>query len=68
MSSRRKLPIGIQTFRKIRLEPGGAAMAQLKERRSADQYRHPGQPIHLVAVEFSGDVRNLAAFEVERAA
>ena len=42
-------------------------MAQLKERRYADKYRDLGQPIHVVAVEFSNDARNLAVFEVERA-
>ena len=45
----------------------GAAMAQLKERRYADKYRASGQPIHLVAVEFSKDARNVTAFQVERA-
>ena len=43
----------------------GAAMAQLKERRYADKYRGTGEPIHLVAVEFSRDTRNVVAFEVE---
>ena len=52
-------------FKVVELEPEGAAMAQLKERRYADKYRHLGQPIHLIAVEFSKDARNLAAFEVE---
>ena len=42
-------------------------MAQLKEKRYADKYRGSGQPIHLIAVEFSKDARNLAAFDVERA-
>ena len=55
-------------FKVVELAPEGAAMAQLKERRYADKYRHLGQPIHLIAVEFSKDARNLAAFEVERAA
>ena len=55
-------------FKVVELEPEGAAMAQLKERRYADKYRHLGQPIHLVAVEFSKDARNLAAFEVEHLA
>ena len=45
----------------------GAAMAQLKERRYADKYRGAGEPIHLVAVEFSRDARNVSAFEVESA-
>ena len=45
----------------------GAALAQLKERRYADEYRDGGEPIHLVGVEFSSQDRNIAAFEVERA-
>ena len=45
----------------------GAAMAQLKERRYVDEYRASEQPIHLIAVEFSSETRNLAGFEVERA-
>ena len=32
--------------------------------RYADKYRHLGEPVHLVAVEFSKDTRNLTAFEV----
>ena len=43
----------------------GAAMAQLKERGYAEKYRGAGEPIHLVAVEFSRDSRNVVAFEVE---
>ena len=42
-------------------------MAQLKERRYVDKYRASEQPIHLIAVEFSSETRNLAGFEVERA-
>ncbi len=49
----------------VEMAPQGAAMAQLKERRYADKYRHLGHPIHLVAVEFSRDSRNVVAFEVE---
>ena len=48
-------------------EPEGAAMAQLREKGYADKYRHLGEPIHLIAVEFSRKERNLAAFAVERA-
>ena len=44
----------------------GAAMAQLKERRYAEKYRGTGEPVHLVAVEFSRDTRNVVGFEVER--
>ena len=54
-------------FKVVEMAPAGAAMAQLKERRYADKYRALGQPIHLIAVEFSKDTRNLVAFEVERA-
>ena len=45
----------------------GAAMAQLKERRYADKYRARGEPIHLIAVEFSANERNVVGFEVETA-
>ena len=50
-------------FKVVELAPEGAAMAQLKERRYADKYRDAGQPIYLIAVEFSRESRNLAAFE-----
>ena len=45
----------------------GAAMAQLKQRGYADKYRHLGEPVHLVAVEFSAETRNVAGFEAELA-
>ena len=50
----------------VELAGEGAAMAQLQSRGYADKYRHLGQPIHLIAVEFSRDGRNLAAFEAMR--
>ena len=43
----------------------GAAMAQLKARRYAEKYRGAGEPINLVAVEFSRETCNVTAFEVE---
>ena len=46
---------------------GHLIKAQLRSRGYADKYRHLGQPIHLIAVEFSRDARNLAAFEAVRA-
>ena len=52
-------------FKVVELVPEGAAMAQLKERRYADKYRARGEPIHLIAVEFSRESRNVAEFEVE---
>ncbi len=54
-------------FKVVEMASAGAAMAQLQERRYADKYRVLGQPIHLIAVEFSKDERNIAAFDVERA-
>ena len=43
----------------------GAAMSQLKERGYAGKYRRPGVAIHLVAIEFSSKLRNVASFSVE---
>ena len=54
-------------FKVVEMAPAGAALAQLKEKRYADKYRALGQPIHLIAVEFSKDTRNLVAFDMERA-
>ena len=45
----------------------GTALAQLKTRGYADKYRALGEPIHLVAVEFSSASRNVVAFEHETA-
>ena len=53
-------------FKVVETASEGAAMAQLKEKGYADKYRGSGQAIHLVAVEFSRDARNVAAFQVER--
>ena len=52
-------------FKVVEMAPEGAAMAQLKEKRYADKYRDAGVPIHLVAVEFSKDARNVVAFDIE---
>ena len=54
-------------FKVVESAPEGRAMAQLRERGYADKYRSAGLPIHLIAVEFSKETRNLAAFEAERA-
>ncbi len=54
-------------FKVVELASAGAAMAQLKERRYADKYCDLGQPIHLIAVEFSKETRNITAFEAARA-
>ena len=60
--------ICIFEFKLLKDAPEGKALAQIKERGYADKYRHLDQPIHLIGVEFSQAERNIAAFEVERAA
>jgi hypothetical protein len=42
-----------------------AAMVQLKQRGYIDKYRHLHQPVHLIAVEFGKNTRNVERFEVE---
>ena len=54
-------------FKVVELSPEGTAMAQLKQKRYADKYRDLGEPIHLIAVEFSRETRNLVGFETVRA-
>ena len=49
-------------FKVVEQAGEGAAMAQLKDRGYADKYRAPGVRVHLVAVEFSSESRNLVAF------
>ena len=52
-------------FETVERTAEGAALAQLGERGYADKYRHLGEPIHLIGVEFSRAARNIAAFAVE---
>ncbi len=52
-------------FKMVESAPQGTAMAQLKARGYADKHRGRGAPIHLIAVEFSREARNLVGFEVE---
>ena len=57
-------------FKVLERAGSGAAMAQLaqlKARGYADKYRHLGVPLHLVAVEFSQQTRNVAGFRAELA-
>ncbi len=42
----------------------GAALRQLAEKGYADKYRHLGEPIHLIGIEFSERTRNIGAFDV----
>ena len=50
-------------FKVVESAPEGAAMAQLKENRYADKYRALNQPIHLIAIAFSRETRNVVRFE-----
>ena len=50
-------------FKVVEQAPAGAATAQLRSKGYADKYRGRGEPIHLIAVEFSRETRNLTAFE-----
>ena len=50
-------------FKVVELSPEGTAMAQLIQKRYADKYRDRGEPIHLIAIEFSRETRNLVEFE-----
>ena len=52
-------------FKVVATEAEGRAMAQLKARDYAQKYHRPGCPVHLIAVEFSKETRNVVAFEVE---
>ena len=53
-------------FKTVNGAPEGKALAQIKQRRYADKYRHLGTAVHLVGVTFSRKVRNIVAFVVER--
>ncbi len=54
-------------FKVVESAPEGAGLAQLQARGYADKYRGSGRPVHLIAVEFSKETRNVAALEVEPA-
>ena len=51
----------IASVKVVELSPPGSAM---RAKGYADRYRSTGQPIHLIAVEFSRQTRNLTGFEV----
>ena len=54
-------------FKVVEQAGPGAAMAQLQTKGYADKYRALGEPIHLVAVEFSSASRSVVAFAHELA-
>ena len=54
-------------FKSVAEAPSGNALAQIKDKGYGEKYRHLGQPVHLIGVEFSKAERNIAAFEVAQA-
>ncbi len=52
----------------VELTPEGRALQQIKVRGYTDNFRAPGQPIHLIGVEFSKESRAVVGFEVESSA
>ena len=74
-SSRGRLDMAVRAYGRVYLlefkvrerARAGSAMAQLKERGYAEKYRHLGEPVHLMGLEFSTETRNLVGFEVEPA-
>ena len=55
-------------FKSVAEAASGKTLEQIKEKGYAEKYRHLGQPLHLIGVEFSKAARNIAAFEVAPAA
>ncbi len=53
-------------FKVIELVPQGKALEQIIQRGYADKYRHRGEPIYLIGVEFSKKQRSVVGFEVQR--
>ena len=54
-------------FKSVAEAPTGQALAQIKEKGYGEKYRHLGQPVHLIGMEFSKAERNIAAFQVAQA-
>ena len=52
-------------FKVVEQAGAGSAMAQLRGQCYEEKYRHLDQPVHLVAVEFSSEARNLVRLEAE---
>ena len=53
-------------FKVVEDSPEGRALEQIKTKRYAKKYRAPGQPIHLIGIEFSRQTRTVTGFEVDR--
>ena len=65
MSVRFNKNIYIFEFKVVEMTGETSALTQLKQKRYADKYKHLGQPIHLIGIEFSRDRRDILAFHVE---
>lgn len=52
-------------FKVVEMAPEGNALKQLQMKGYAEKYRHHGEPIHLLGVEFSRESRNIVGFEFE---
>ena len=50
-------------FKVAEMAPPGSALKQLQERDYAAKYRHRGEPIHLIGIEFSRQTRNITSFD-----
>ena len=53
-------------FKVVEQLPEGKALQQIIDKGYADKYRHLGQPIHLIGVEFSKQQRQIVGFEVQQ--
>ena len=53
-------------FKVVELVPQGKALEQIIQRGYADKYRHRGEPIYLIGVEFSKQERSVVGFEVQK--
>ena len=54
-------------FKVVERGATGEALSQLRAKGYAEKYRHLGEPIHRIGVEFSKQTRNVVAFDAERA-
>jgi len=52
-------------FKVVELVPDGKALEQIKSKGYADKYLATGKPIHMIGVEFSSELRQVVAFEVQ---
>jgi hypothetical protein len=65
MSLRFNGQVWLFEFKVVELSPEGKALAQLKAKNYAEKYKNRGEPIHLIGIEFSKEMRSVVGFEVE---